>query len=307
MADEFTLELIADYGCDTGEGPMWHADERKLYWSDIPAGRLYCYDPTTGQHACCYRGRPVGGYTVQADGALLLFRDGGNVVTWRDGEVRETVIESVPEVAGSRFNDVHAEPLGGVYCGTMSGPNGAGCLYRLAPPGELRPILTDQGTPNGMALAPDRRTLYYNDSKLAKTWAFDYGEKDARLTGQRVFRNATAAGDRGHPDGLTVDAEGGVWTARWNGGCVLRFKPDGNLDRLFEVPEARNVSSLVFAPRWDETNGVWSDALIDLYVTTAGRGDRETYGAKGGALFRMRFDGDPYRGMPEFRSRAKMG
>ena len=66
-------ELIADYSCHTGENPLWHPLERRLYWTDIPRGRLYRYAPATGAHEECYRGDPVGGFTVQSDGALLLF------------------------------------------------------------------------------------------------------------------------------------------------------------------------------------------------------------------------------------------
>ena len=73
-------EIIADYQCHTGEGPLWHPDEQALYWVDIPRGRLFRYEPETGQHAMIHEERPIGGYTIQADGTLLCFRDGGNVV-----------------------------------------------------------------------------------------------------------------------------------------------------------------------------------------------------------------------------------
>jgi sugar lactone lactonase YvrE len=79
-------ELIADYQCVTGEGPLWHAQERRLYWVDIPQGRMFRYDPATGQHEQCYQGRPIGGFTIQADGALLLFMDRGTVKRSRTSE-----------------------------------------------------------------------------------------------------------------------------------------------------------------------------------------------------------------------------
>ena len=79
--------LIADYACETGENPLWHPVERRLYWIDIPTGRLFRYDPATGHHEQCYQGRIVGGFTIQADGSLLLFMDRGTIALWRDGGV----------------------------------------------------------------------------------------------------------------------------------------------------------------------------------------------------------------------------
>ena len=78
-------ELIADYQCITGEGPLWHPDEQRVYWVDIPQGRLFRYDPATGHHEQCYEGEVIGGYTLQADGALLLFMAKGTVKIWCPG------------------------------------------------------------------------------------------------------------------------------------------------------------------------------------------------------------------------------
>jgi sugar lactone lactonase YvrE len=104
-------ECIADYDCETGENPLWHSMERKLYWTDIPAGRIFRYDPATGIHEQCYQGRPVGGFTVQSDGCLLLFMDRGTVANWRDGILTEVLAE-IEDERNSRFNDVIADPRG---------------------------------------------------------------------------------------------------------------------------------------------------------------------------------------------------
>ena len=103
--------------CETGENPLWHAIEQKLYWCDIPNGRIFRFDPATGLHEQCYEGRPVGGFTVQYDGSLLLFMDRGTIARWHDGELTE-IVESIPAELESRFNDVIADPKGRVYCGT---------------------------------------------------------------------------------------------------------------------------------------------------------------------------------------------
>ena len=105
---------VADYECVTGENPLWHPDEKRVYWTDIPAGRLFRYDPATGDHEQCYEGEPVGGFTLQPDGALLLFMARGAGKLWRDGELT-TVIEDIPAERESRFNDVIADPTGRVF------------------------------------------------------------------------------------------------------------------------------------------------------------------------------------------------
>ena len=299
-----TLELIADYACHTGEGPLWHPEHRALYWCDIPNGRLFRYYPADHFHECCWEdtSRPLGGYTIQKDGTLLLFRDQANVVVWSEAEIVSTVIAEIPELIPTRFNDVVADPEGRVYCGSISTDNISGRLYRLDRDGSIHVLLTDQGTPNGMGFSPDLKTMYYNDSRRAKTWAFTYDRRTGALSNQRLFRDADARNDPGRPDGLTVDAAGYIWTARWEGASILRFAPDGSLDAQFDVPQARNVSSLAFAPRFNHTTGQWSSQLIDLYITTAGLDNRKTTGAQGGALFRMRFANDPYRGQTEHRS-----
>ncbi|HET6566954.1 MAG TPA: SMP-30/gluconolactonase/LRE family protein, partial [Rhodothermales bacterium] len=127
-------ELIADYACETGEGPLWHPIEQRLYWLDIPAGRLFRYDPVSDVHELCFEGEPVGGITLQADGSLLFFMARGAVRCWRDGTLT-TMLDEIPEERDTRFNDVIADPLGGVFCGTMPTDDRPGHLYRMATDG----------------------------------------------------------------------------------------------------------------------------------------------------------------------------
>src|SRR5215472_8700545 len=165
MTDEISseLEIIADYACETGENPLWHPQKKLLYWTDIPRGRLFRYDPQSGIHEEIYHGRPVGGFTFEAGGGLLLFRDRGNIALWRAGNLHEILAE-IPEERDSRFNDVIADPTGRVFCGTMSSEHSKGRLYRLDLDGRIAPILDSIGCSNGMGFSPDRRTFYYTDS-----------------------------------------------------------------------------------------------------------------------------------------------
>jgi sugar lactone lactonase YvrE len=269
-------ELIADYACVVGEAPLWHPFEKRLYWTDIDTGRLFRYDPATGQHENFYKGDPVGGFTIQADGALLLFGSRGSVRIWREGAL-ETIIEEVPEERESRFNDVIADPAGRVFCGTMPTTERYGNLYRLGRDGTLSKLLEGIGCSNGMGFTPDCKQMYF----------FDYDEATGNLANQRLFIRTPE--NEGFPDGMTVDVEGYVWSAKWDGHCLVRYSPDGEEERriFFPVPK---VSSLTFG----------GDDLTEIYVTSAGGDKKHTEGAAAGALFRINVG---IRGKPEFFSR----
>ena len=279
-------ELIADYECVCGEGPMWHETEKRVYWTDIPTGRLFRYDPATGKHKQVYSGDVVGGFTIQADGALLLFMAKGAVKIWRHGELT-TVLDDIPDERESRFNDVIADPEGRVFCGTMPTKDRLGRLYRLDPDGSLTQLLDGIGCSNGMGFTPDRKQMYYVDSPKREIYLFDYDRASGAITNQRVF--ATTPEDEGVPDGMTVDAEGFVWVAKWDGGCLVRYAPDGTEERRIQFP-AKQVSSVTFGGEDHAT----------MYVTTAGGNDKEKNGSGAGALFRVDVG---VKGVPEFLSR----
>jgi sugar lactone lactonase YvrE len=280
-------EIIADYGCDTGENPLWHPDEQRLYWVDIPRGRLFRYDPSTGRHEMCFEGEALGGFTVQADGSLLLFMARGTVKKWRGGKFK-TVIEDIPEERDSRFNDVIADPEGRVFCGTMSSPSHKGRLYRLDTDGSLRVVVHDVGCSNGMGFTLDRKQMYYTDSRERTIYLFDYDRASGAISNRRVFMRVTEG--EGGPDGMTVDSQGFIWSAFWGGSCLVRFDPNGREVQRIMFP-ARKVSSVTFG----------GSNYEDIYVTTAlAGGTKESEGAGAGALFRLRAG---VRGLPEFRSR----
>jgi sugar lactone lactonase YvrE len=281
-------ELIADYQCVIGEGPLWHPGERRLYWVDIARGRIFRYEPATGRHEMCYEGDVIGGFTIQADGALLLFMAKGAIKVWREGALT-AVVDEIPDERTSRFNDVIADPAGRVFCGTMTSPEHAGRLYRLGVDGRLGVVVEGVGTPNGLGFTPDRKQMYFTDTRAHEIYLFDYDRATGAISRRRQFVKVPEVEGEGGPDGMTVDAGGYVWSARWGGSCLVRYTPEGVEERRIAFP-AKKVSSVTFG----------GDDYADMYVTTAGGDHKDTEGTGAGALFRLRLG---IRGVAEFPSR----
>jgi len=276
------VEEIADYGCECGEAPIWHAAEQKLYWCDIPRGRLYRYDPATGEHGLVHEDRLIGAVVVQEDGSLLLLRDRGNVVRLRDGQL-ETVIEQVQDEKA--FNDAIADPSGRVFSGTcaVGKPDCPGeyerygKLYRIDLDGTWRAVHEGELCSNGLGFSLDSRRMYFTDSTKCTIFVFDYDPGTGEIANQRVL---VTTGLPARPDGLTVDAEDHVWSAQWDGGCVVRYTPEGKLERRIEMPGDKMTSVMFGGAELDE-----------LYVTSVR------------ALFRV--SGLGIKGRPEFLSRIQ--
>lgn len=279
-------EILFDHACVLGENPLWHPLEERLYWTDIEAGHLYRFDPKTGQSERFYEGDLVGGFTIQADGALLLFGAKGCVREWRNGTTA-TIIEDLPGEGEGRFNDVIADPAGRVFCGTLGRTPGR--LYRLDTDGTITTLLEGIGCSNGMGFTPDRKGFYYTDSAKREISLFDYDQETGEIANQRIF--ARVEGEAS-PDGMTVDTEGGVWSARWDGGMVVRYDSEGRETHRISFP-AKKVTSVIFG----------GPSYSDLYFTSACMGSREDNGPAGGALFRIS-GALGFTGTSEFLSRV---
>ena len=281
-------ELIADYACEVGEGPLWHSDEQRVYWVDIPKGRIFRYEPGTGRHEVFYEAEDeVGGFTIQADGSLLLFMSRGSVAVLRDGRL-DRMIDEIPDETSTRFNDVIADPAGRVFCGTMATEDRRGKLYRLDLDGSIRPVVDDIGISNGLGFTLDHRQMYYTDSTARKIYLFDYDVDTGEISDQRLFVE-TPEGE-GIPDGMTVDAQGYVWSARWGGSALFRYTPDGVLERRVDFPTKKMTSVIFAGPEYK-----------DMYVTTAGGPTKDEDGPGAGALYRLNLG---IEGLPEFDSRV---
>ena len=285
-----THQVVADFSCTVGEGPVWHPDHGRLYWTDILAGRLFWYEPGSGKSQLCYEGRTVGGFTLQADNSLLLFMDKGTVAVWDDGQIVQTIVDTIPAEIEQRFNDVTADPEGRVFAGTMPFDNveqRSGRLYRLDRDGSYTVVLEEVGVPNGMAFTFDRRFFFFIDSLDNVVWKFDYDQETGAISNRRAFIEFNS--DDGSADGMTLDGEGNLWIAMAMGWRVVQYGPDARLKRSIELP-ARFVSSLAFG----------GQDLSQLFVTTGRLPEGEELGSAAGTLIALR--PGPI-GVPELRSR----
>ncbi|QQE12926.1 SMP-30/gluconolactonase/LRE family protein [Planctomycetota bacterium] len=272
---EREFEIIAEVGCQLAEGPVWHEQEGALYWTDIMRGQMWRWEEGKGSEIV-YEGQRVGGFTVQADGSLLLFREGGNVVIWDKGEVRDVVVEGIAGSDGERFNDVYADPMGRVYAGTVC-EGEMGRLIRLEIDGQWHELVRGVACSNGMDLTLDQGRMYYTDSKMRTIWSYGYEQSTGALHDRQVFVEVNEG--EGVPDGLTVDKGGDVWSARWDGWGVYRYGDDGKLKEKVELP-AKQVTSVCFGGK----------GYGDLFVTSAGCGGGCQLGKHAGSVFRVKAD-----------------
>ncbi len=283
--ENIEISPIADTRCRIGENPLWHPNQECLYWVDIPSGTLMRFYPETLHSEIAYESEEaIGGFTLQESGELLLFGARGAVYLWDAGEIKN-VVDELPRERDSRFNDVIADPQGRVFCGTMSSDSHAGRLYRLETDGTIHVVLEDVGTSNGMGFTPDGRGFYHTDTRRHSIFLYDYDRTTGEISNRRVF--VTVRGE-GRPDGMTVDCQGHVWSALWEGGCIVRYSPDGHEQERVRL-SANKVTSLSFGGADYE----------HLYITTAGGENRAAGGEGAGALFRLN---TTTGGTPEFRS-----
>ncbi|MFF8871041.1 SMP-30/gluconolactonase/LRE family protein [Streptomyces massasporeus] len=246
-------EVAVRAEAELGEGPTWDAATGRLLWIDILGSRLHTYDPATGRRAVRRTEQHIGAVKPRAGGGLVLnLRDGVGLLD-PDGGFRWLHHEPVP---GRRANDAAVAPDGTLWTGTMRYDEapGGGTLSRVTGDGSVDVVLDDVAVSNGTGWSPDGRLMYYIDSPTRRIDVFDHA--DGRITGRRAL--AEIEEGAGFPDGLTVDAEGCVWVALWQGSAVRRYTPDGELDRVIELPVPL-VTACAFG----------GADLSDLYITTA--------------------------------------
>ncbi len=265
--ENLAVTCIAKSNDRLGEGCLWDDQRQILWWVDIPKpGRIHQLDPATGAHRSWSFNRTMGSIALRGDGSLLVAADDGlyffDVMT---GALTPFV---APEATlkGNRSNDGACDPAGRYWHGTMMNniaENGAdlditadtGQLHRIDAMGRVTLMQGNIGVSNGPCWSPEGDVFYFSDSKNQMTWAYDFDVDSGEISNQRVFNDTK---DYGYPDGATVDAEGYVWSARWEGHCLLRLDPKGRIDRVVAMPASRPTCVVFGGPKLDT-----------LFVTTS--------------------------------------
>jgi sugar lactone lactonase YvrE len=236
-----------------GEGPVWHPGWGGLRFVDMLAGDVMTLradgglDRThVGSVAAVVRPRVGGGAVIGVERGFALEEPDGTITT-------------LPELWSStdiRMNEGGCDPEGRMYCGSMAYDQtpGAATLYRLDPDRSTSVVLEGVTVSNGLEWSPDGTLAYYDDTPTGEVAVFDH-DPVRGLLNRRTF---AALPDDGRPDGLTVDADGGVWVAAYGAGLVYGFSPDGTLVERVEVGAA-NTTACTFG----------GEALDRLYITTS--------------------------------------
>lgn len=280
------VELILDIKNTLGEGPHWCVQEQALYWVDILEDCFYRYDPATGDQERYDIGQAVGTVVRRESGGFVLALRNG-LAFYDDEYGLRPIVDPESERPETRFNDGKCDRSGRFWAGTMAdGSSPVGSLYRLDTDLTLHRMVTGVSVSNGLGWSPDNRIMYYTDTPTHKIYMYDYDAATGDIENRRVF--AEIPDGEGGPDGLTVDSEGGVWSARWDGWKITRYDLDGKVEREVKVPAARVTSCVFGGPDLDE-----------LYITTARVGFDAAQLADqpaAGGIFRLKAG---VKGMPE--------
>ncbi len=257
MIPVLDVELAHASAAELGESPVWDARRRCLWFVDIMQGRVHRFAPSDRSMRTLQIDRPVGALALTERGDLVLaVRDGFARVDPESGVVR--TIATIDHPADCRMNDGACDPGGRFWAGTMAADEraDAGALYRLDPHGGVETIIAPVTISNGIDWSTDGRRMFFVDSATQRIDVLDFDRSSGAVSNRRPF--ATIPRAAGVPDGLTIDADDGVWVALWQGGAVHRYAPDGTLDRAVHLP-ATHPTSCAFG----------GEDLRDLYITTA--------------------------------------
>lgn len=252
------IECVVQGADQLGETPLWCDRTRKLWWLDIERPKLQSFDPATGVHSRIdISGTYLGSQALTQTGERLLATDLRLDLVNLD-DLSTAPLAAVEAGLDNRLNDGRVDGRGRLWVGTMDNqlhrPNGG--LYRIDPDGTVTKFASDVIVSNGIAFSPEGSTLYFTDTRRYTTWAFDLDLDDGIITNRRLLADYSASGDR--PDGACIDVDGCLWTAFFAGGRIVRYRPDGLVDRTIRLP-VTNPTCLCFG----------GSDLRTLYVTSA--------------------------------------
>ena len=240
------IEIIWQGPAALGEGPLWHPAEQALYWVDIDGQYIHRMNYVTSDYTHMKMPAQVGALAVRQKGGLIA--GVGHEICFVD-MVEGTITTKVTADTDLRFNDGKCDRHGRFWIGTMNLDAPTAKLYRYDAAGDLKIMQDDVYISNGLAWSLDNKIFYYTDSTVRKIYAYDFDVEAGDITNRRVFVE-TPEGE-GVPDGLTIDSEGYLWSARWEGSKIVRYAPDGRVDREIKLPVSRPTSCMFGGPDLD--------------------------------------------------------
>jgi len=241
-----------------GEVPLWSAKEDVLYWIDVRRPALYAYRPADASVRSWEFQEPVGSYCLRAKGGMLLAMKSGLFAFDQATGNLERLFDPEPEHPNNRLNDGKCDRQGRFWVGSMNDGDRlpTGSLFMIDLDLSCHRALQGITIPNSLAWSPDGRTMYFSDTPTLRIMAYDYDPASGTLSGERQF--ADLSSHPGRPDGSTVDIDGCLWNAEVRGSRVVRYTPNGKVDRIIELPVS-GATSCAFG-------GV---DMRTLYITTA--------------------------------------
>jgi sugar lactone lactonase YvrE len=250
------VEALPTAADELGEGPVWEPETGLLWWVDITGRAVRRRDLARGDERRWPTPSNVGCLALTTRGDLLIaLADGVHRLDPEGGAIVRQSADPEPDLP-TVFNDGWVDPGGRFWCGTADEveQRPRGSLYRFDPDGSWTRQVRGVVESNGLDWSPDGRTLYFTDSGACTITAYDYDAASGAIERPRLF----ARDEDCCPDGLTVDAEGGVWSVKWDGWRLVRYDPDGGVDRVVEVPVQRPTAVAFGGPE-----------LRTAYVTSA--------------------------------------
>jgi sugar lactone lactonase YvrE len=289
--NDVKVETVVKYKCLLGEGPVWDSRRETLCWIDILNGEIHEYNPADDLQKTLIIHQMVGAIAICKNGNFIAALKNGFGFIERNSGVVTMISNPEPDLPGNRFNDGKCDPKGRFWAGTMSHTDEPekGSFYLLDEDLSVSKKMEHVSISNGLAWSLDQKTFYYIDTPTFTVAAFDFDLSDGTIRNKRIAIRVTAAD--GSPDGMTIDNQGMLWIAHWDGWQVTRWNPQtGKKILSIPLPVAR-VTSCCFG----------GDKFQDLYITSAGIGlneDQLENQPLAGSLFVIRNIG--YYGMPLF-------
>ncbi len=241
-----------------GESPVWDAREQALYWVDVEGKLVQRWQASTNVVSNIAMPEPTGCIGLRERGGLVAAMQTGFVAIDSTGAVT-ALVDPESNLPANRFNDGKVDRAGRFWAGTKNianTPSPTGSVYRLDSDLTAHRIVSGISCANGIAWSPNNRTMYVCDTWVRRIYTYRFVLETGTASERALF--AEIAPDDGFPDGLTVDAEGFVWSAHYNGWRITRYAPDGSVDRVLRMP-VQHVTSLTFG----------GADLRTLFITTA--------------------------------------